>query len=265
MLMRTRVGPLPVEITRPESAKFRRALLLLHGLWTGSWIWERFAAYLAHRGWESWAPDLLEGAPPFDDFDAVVGALERVARALPSPPIIVAHDTGAIGAAFLAARLAVPAVVAIAPLTAPADAASGPGLFAWPRFWATRVAGARVRPPRGAAARAFLGPAGAIHGARLVADAGPIFRALAASRVRLPPRVDSPGLVLSGDGDAVSPPEVGGRLAARLGWEAQVCRGRGHMGMIEPGWEEVADDAHRWIVQTLGAELLALLDEAEEP
>ena len=257
--MRTRVGQLSVEITRPESAKFHHALLLLHGLWTGGWIWDRFASHLAHRGWESWVPALLERTP--GDHDSTVDVIEEVARALPMPPVIVAHDVGVVAAALLASRMEVPAVVAVAPVVAPADAVRAPSVFTWPRYWRVRVAGARVRPPRGTAARAFLGPQSGQYAGRLVADFGPAFRALAANRARLPASLGCPGLVLSGALDPVSPPEICARLAARFGWSPRAYPGRGHLTMLEPGWEQVAGDIHRWIVQTLGAELLALPDE----
>jgi len=54
-------------------------------------------------------------------------------------------------------------------------------------------------------------------------------------------------------------------VATRFGWTRRAYAGRGHFPMLEPGWENVADDVHRWIVQTLGAELLAFLDEEEDP
>jgi hypothetical protein len=81
----------------------------------------------------------------------------------------------------------------------------------------------------------------------------------------MPAAMHCPGLLLSVEADALSPPAAGAQLAARLGWHSQTCARRGHFAMLERGWEEVADEAHRWIVRTLGAELLILLDESEEP
>jgi pimeloyl-ACP methyl ester carboxylesterase len=253
--MRTHVGGLPVEITRPESAKFHHPLLLLHGLWTDSWIWEPFAAYLAHRGWESWAPSLTT-VPA----SAAAHALDDVMRALPAAPVIVAHDVGILAAASCAQRGTVPAIVAIAPVAPPSETASGRGIFAWPQFWRARLAGARVSPPRGAGARAFLGGALAVRN-RLRADSGATFRAIASGRTRLPARLDVPGLVLGGERDAIAPDAALGALAARFGWTRRAYPGRGHFAILEPGWEALADDVHRWVVQTVGAELLALLDD----
>jgi len=259
LVMRTHVGGHAIEVTRPESPKFRRPLLLLHGLWTDAWIWERFATYLAHRGWESWAPSLTAATA----IDPAL-ALDAIVAALPAPPVVVAHDVAILGAAACAQRRALPALVAIAPVVAPADVDGVRTVFAWPQFWRARLFGAHVAPPHGAAAKAFLAAAIA-EPVRLRDDAGPAFRAIASGRVRLPTGLEVPGLILGGERDVVLPSSALGALAARFGWTSRVYRARGHFPMLEPGWESIADDVHRWIVQRLGAELLAFLDEEEDP
>jgi pimeloyl-ACP methyl ester carboxylesterase len=260
--MRLRIGPLPVDWTRAESPRFRHPLLLLHGLWTGSWIWRRLAGYLAHRGWEAWAPSLLEAEPPVLEHAEALVHLERVARELPAPPIVVAHDAGVVAAMMLAAAIGAPAVVALAPLVAPADAGGGRGIFAWPQFWIAGRWAARVHPPWGAGGRAFLGAAGPLRD-RLRPESGPIFRGLAASRIRVPPVLPVPGLIVAGERDAIAPAAAGERLGARFGWTRTVAAGTGHFVMLEPGWERLADATHRWIVQALGADLLLFLEDEE--
>jgi pimeloyl-ACP methyl ester carboxylesterase len=255
LLMRTHVAGHAIEVTRPESPKYRHPLLLLHGLWTDAWIWERFATYLAHRGWESWAPS-LSAATAVDP----VPALDAIVAALPATPVIIAHDVAILAAAAHARRAVVPAIVAIAPVVAPADADGVRTVFAWPQFWRARLLGAHVAPPRGSAARAFLGDA-ITQRERLRDDSAPAFRAIASGRVRLPTRIDVPGLVVGGERDVAVPEAALRVLAARFGWTRRAYGARGHFPMLEPGWESVADDVHRWIVQTLGAELLAFLDE----
>ncbi|NNC76066.1 MAG: alpha/beta fold hydrolase, partial [Acidimicrobiia bacterium] len=37
-------------------------VLLVHGLWGGSWVWDRFAPRLARRGYRGWAIDLAGSA-----------------------------------------------------------------------------------------------------------------------------------------------------------------------------------------------------------
>ena len=83
--------------------------------------------------------------------------------------------------------------------------------------------------------------------------------------MRLPARVEAPGLVLGGAADPIVTPSAVAAVAHRLGWSSRVHAGRGHFAIVERGFEAIADDVHRWIVQTLGADLLALLDEDDAP
>ncbi len=256
--MRTDVGGITVELTRPESARFRHPLLLVHGLWTGTWIWEPLATYLAHRGWESWAPSF----PDLADASGRTRALERVILALPAPPVVITHDAGLLAALPLAKSAATPAMVAVAPLVPP-RAGGARGLFAWPQFWGARLVGAAVAPPRGTGARAFLGRATAARD-RLRADSGSLFRAIASGRLDLPAQSEVPGLVVAGGTDAVVSERATRAVAARLGWDHCALPGGGHFALLEPQWEAVVDEVHRWIVRTLGAELLLFLDDAFE-
>jgi pimeloyl-ACP methyl ester carboxylesterase len=259
--MRAQIGTLPVEITRGESAKFHRTLLLLHGLWTDAWLWHPMAAYLAHRGWESWAPSITTETVG-DDADAVVEAVASVVATLPEAPIVITHDAGIGPGLRLAARIAVPAIIAIAPVVA---GANGRDAMRWTSLRARLFGGHRVPAPSGARARAFLGTAAETHGPRLVAESRPRLRALADEAPASPPSAhELPGLVVTGGTDPVSPPATGAALAERHGWALQNHPGRGHFIMLGPGFEQIADDVHRWIVRTFGAEILALLEESEE-
>lgn len=251
---------LNVEVTRAESAKFHRPLLLVHGLWTGPWIWKRFASYLAHRGWESWT---LSPATPRRAFEIATweAAAEQIGRRFPHAPVMVAHGTAMTLVARLAERLDAPALVTIAPVVTPADSSSLGAVFRRPQFWRARIAGVRVPPPRG---RLRAGLVGGAREATLVADDGALFRALARGTLRLPASAARSGLVISAERDPISPPVGGAELAARYGWDHRVYAGRGHLALVEEGWEEIAADAHRWLVRTLGASLLVFLDDEDE-
>lgn len=258
--MRTTIGSLSVELMRAEAARFRRPLLFLHGLWTDASIWLPWAGYLSHRGWESWAPSL--GADPaYPDHRALVDATRSVLVALPEPPIIVAHDLGVVAALELASAIATPAVVAVAPIVAPVDGGRL-GRLGLPRFWRARLGASTVGPPPRSLGRTLVGRA---SGVSLRPDSGAIFRALVGNRLRLPPRAALPGLVIGGADDPLVRPAAVQVLATRQGWEHHIHPGRGHFPMLEPGWEQVADDVHRWIVRAMGEEILAWLDDEDEP
>jgi len=248
---------LTVDVVRAESARFRHPLLLVHGIWTGSWIWSGIAAYLAHRGWESWAPS-FEG-------EAAGGSLDRVAqlvelcRALPAPPVLLAHDAGVVIAAKLAARVAAPAVIAVTPLLARLDGGNL-GIFAHPQFWSARLLGRRVQPPRGRPARLMLeGLAG--EASRLRPDSGRFLRSFLDGTERLPQVVPCPGLLVCCPDDLLMPAIQGERLARRCDWSFDLHGTTGHFPMKAPGWEQLADRMHRWLVRTLGEDVLALLDD----
>ena len=47
-----------IETHQPERRSRKPPLLLIHGVLTGSWLWNEFAVYLAERGWEAHAMNL---------------------------------------------------------------------------------------------------------------------------------------------------------------------------------------------------------------
>jgi pimeloyl-ACP methyl ester carboxylesterase len=60
-------------------------------------------------------------------------------------------------------------------------------------------------------------------------------------------RVKCPMLVIAAGDDHFIPKRIIERIAKRYDAPLQLFDGRGHMIVIEPGWEEVADAADRWI------------------
>jgi pimeloyl-ACP methyl ester carboxylesterase len=54
-------------------------------------------------------------------------------------------------------------------------------------------------------------------------------------------------LVISGDDDRFIPLRVVRHIAARYGAPLRIARGRGHMLILEPGWEEIATWISEWL------------------
>ena len=247
----------PVAIVRAESARFRHPLLLVHGLWTGAWIWRGFAAYVAHRGWDSWAPTLLDD-PETADATARLDRLRDVVRDLDEPPIVVTHDAGLVTAARLGADAEFPAVVALNPVLSPVDVGE-PQCFRWPQFWYARWFGERVAPPAGSMARRLVAGTGVSSEWR--ADSAAFFRDVATSRsALLPESFAAAGLIVASTGDPMLSSAGAADLARRRGWSYEASDAPGHFPMLQPGWEGLADRIHRWIVRTLGEDLLLFLD-----
>jgi pimeloyl-ACP methyl ester carboxylesterase len=248
--MPSQLGPLPVEITEPESAKFTAPLLLVHGLWSRAAAWRRFAGYLAHRGWRCLAVDL--GA--IEALSARGDALRSAITSVEVPPVVLGHDLGAT----LALRCGdvSRAIIALAPLVGPPFADPAPALRS-AGSWLARRRAAPLRAPRGEWQTVYPNadlrePAGVVHdivagGLRLV----PLPRAL-------------PALVFSGDHDRLLDVTRAAAFADRIGAEHQLLQGAGHAILDEPNWEDRVAAVHRWIIQRLGVDLLALYEEAWE-
>jgi pimeloyl-ACP methyl ester carboxylesterase len=65
-------------------------------------------------------------------------------------------------------------------------------------------------------------------------------------------RVTCPVFVIVAGDDRFIPRAIGERIANRYGAAVQVFEGRGHMIVIEPGWQEVANVVDRWIRERTG-------------
>ncbi len=91
-----------VESWLPERRSRRRPLLLVHGELGGSWLWERFLGYFAHRGWEGHAVN-LRGHYWSDtaevsglDVEAYVADVLAVFDHIPPNPVLVGHGMGGL-------------------------------------------------------------------------------------------------------------------------------------------------------------------------
>lgn len=257
MPMGTDLPGIVVDVVRAEASRFRHPLLLVHGLWTGGWIWRDLASYLAHRGWDAWIPSFLS-ASAAPDLASRRRALLEVCRELSTPPVVIAHDAGIVVADALAADATPAAVVAIAPISF-----DGSRALRHPRFWGARLGARRVTPPRKGAAAAMVSGVSEADLPSLRTDSGAYFRALAR---RDPPvgAAGGPGLVvISGRDPAVS---LGycERVATGRGWDVERHDASGHFPMLGGSAVPLADRVHRWLVRSIGADLLAWADDEED-
>jgi non-heme chloroperoxidase len=272
------IASLRVEVSEPERNKFTAPFLLLHGLWTGSWMWREVAGALSQRGWECWAPD-LRGRPGSRTAEAIgrvslqdyVEDVVTVARHLWAPPIVWGHDLGALLALCTAAEIKSRALICLAPLLPHSWVRDGrpPAplvrLAAVPALLWSRP----LPPPPFGMARDFLfltlppSVQASLH-ARLQPDSGMVARALTRSQVPLPTEsISCPVLIVSGGADHMSSPPMVRWLTERLGAEHYHYPEHGHWPLAGERWAKLVGALHRWLITTQG-EALLVPQESEE-
>ncbi len=110
-----------IESWLPERRSRRRPLVLVHGELGGSWLWERYLGYFAHRGWEGHAVNLrahywsdtteVSGI----DFDSFVFDVIAAFDHFPPNPVLMGHGMGGLIAMRAAEERRVGGLVLISP------------------------------------------------------------------------------------------------------------------------------------------------------
>jgi len=236
----------------PEGGRYATSLVLVAGLWTPAAALRGMASFLGHRGWEGRIPELVGE----HDLRTRAAAVVTAARALPSPPVLIAHGAGAVVALEAAQTLPVAALALLLPQVPGSGEAQ-----ALTRRWDALLAlllGRPVPPPAGEAAASVYGPTSP---PALVADARAAILDVVRGRAPLRPVAGVPTLVVSSSEDPLLQPESAVRLAEALSATHKTLDG-GHWTITGPHWREAVTVLHRWLVQTLGEPLLELYEEA---
>jgi pimeloyl-ACP methyl ester carboxylesterase len=277
--MKRQLATLRADVSAPERIKFTAPLVLVHGLWSGSWIWQEVGGALSQRGWEVWALD-LRGRPGSQPVEAI-GRIRledysedvvTAAQALWAPPVVCGHDLGALLALLTASRLNPRALVLLSPLLPRAWVTDGrpPLPLAHLTVVPALLWGRPLHPPRLTVASDFLFTAlpQSVHAhlhARLQPDSGTVVRTLTREQLPFPlDKVSCPVLVVSGSADRMSPPMTSRWLADRLRAEHREYPGQGHWLLAGEQWTKLTGDLHRWLILTLGESLLVPPEEEEE-
>jgi pimeloyl-ACP methyl ester carboxylesterase len=237
----------------PENARYGVDLLLLHGAWVSSDVWQPAARGFAQRGWrcilvEAGAQE--PGAPA--SFAEWVEHAARAAARRQAPPIVLGHDAGALVALALAERARVTAAIAIAPLL------EGAAPFisrAWLRV--ARWRGALVAPPEAGRPyrQAGSGQAAARLGASLAPE--PAARLASLERGSTPGRAAVPTLLVAQRDDAAVPAALVEVTARGIEADYRSLPG-GHWALLEEGLDAWMSELHRWIIRRIGGSILLL-------
>lgn len=264
------IGGLLADIAPPEKPKFKSPLVLLHGLWSGSWCWQPWATHFSNLGWECWAPNFrgrfeekaLEILKRLT-FQDCVEDLKRIIRAASFPPVILAHGLGGLIAQKAAEEEKVSALILLSTLP--------PGeikiltsrthqllrLKYLPLIFLRRPFRLEEKDFR----RSWLASLPESYHSdilrRMVPESNHLINEFFARRVEVDPRrIPCPVLVVGGAEDRVVPAASLRETAQRLGADFKEYPTHGHWIMGEGGGEGIVRDIHRWVVQTLGEEIL---------
>jgi pimeloyl-ACP methyl ester carboxylesterase len=246
-------------VRRPSTPTKRPAVLLVHGLCGGAWMWENYQTRLAAAGYETHAIDLRghHGSRPVRDIgkvsihDYVEDAL-TVARGLDSP-IVIGHSMGGLIAQKVAEAGGCRALVLIS--SAPPrwiPIVSWTLLLRQLKHMHELVLRRPVFPGRAEADvlmfnRTPLADRDAQY-ARLVPDSGRAGFEISFGGIDVQgQRVTAPTLVVTGLDDQFVVPRVARALARKYRATLKEFPTHAHHIITEPGWEKPCDEIILWM------------------
>jgi len=236
-------------------------VLCLHGLFAGSWVYERFLPLVAERGHPAAALS-FRGHPPARPIPAIGRAsiaaychdAAEAARAL-DRPIVIGHSLGGLVALLLAARNLVRAAVLVSSAPPRGITVLSPALLLRMPRYLPALLFSRAFLPRPRDLDALVLNRVPVsereqYRVRFVPDSGRATRqaALGTSDADLS-STRTPLFVVSGDEDRFVPLGVARRIAQRYDAPLHVAHGHGHFLFGEPGWEIHAAAILDWIQQ----------------
>jgi pimeloyl-ACP methyl ester carboxylesterase len=265
----TTLGRIPCRLERPEPQKFAWPILLLPELFTTAEHQAVMLGYLATIGWEVYAPNLRaaagQGTTPALGRMAFSDLLSLAAEAfdaLDRPAIVIGHGLGGLLALKLAEQRPLKAAVALAPLVPglPSPLAGG-----WSSL-AARWLGTPLKPPSGRRLFEFLFDIEPFQRPAMVqallADAPQVARDVVAESLGFSARKDlPPRLVIAGEVDTFAPLAKVTAWAESIGAAVIVAKSRGHWLIGGRGLERTIGAAHRFLIRSLGQDLLLLFPE----
>lgn len=259
------LGRFSCAVERPEPLKFAWPIILLPDLFTTARHLGVVLGYFATIGWEVYAPDLrgaIGADAPLAEFsfaDLTALAADALA-ALGRGAIVIGHGAGGLAALKLAERPEVKAAVAFAPLVPGYQSALVTGFAA--RFSAWRRA--TIAPPRGRTLFEFVADADPFQRdaiiRAMVPESARLARAITRGDIALSAAA-APRLIVAGDSDIFAPIAQTAALAKSIGAELAQLRGRGHWLIGGRALERTIGQTQRFLVRTLGQELLLLYPE----
>lgn len=261
---RVTIGGLSALVSAP-STETGPPLLFVHGYFGRAIAFERMMECLTSVGHRCVAIDLRGhgDSMPARDLGRIsihdyADDVERVAR-LMGDPVIVGHSMGGLLAQLAAVRGVTRGIVLLSPAPPRGIPVLSLKLALHQYKYMPAIMTSRVVVPGRSDLRALV--LNRVPPAEqevlldlLVPDSGRAAREMSVFGVPIDPaRVRVPVLVIAGDDDYFIPLSRSQRVADRYKAPIHVAQGRGHMLIIEPGYEELCDWIGKWVRSTFGA------------
>ena len=258
MIETIRVGDLTVAYARPTTAT-HSPVLFVHGIFVDAREWTEWLPFFARRGFPAYAvnlrgragsrPGTKLGEASIDDF---VDDAASIARYL-GVPSVIGHSMGGL----IAQRLAELGVVRAAALITPAPP-RGIILFTpklamkqmkyLPHILTNRVIYPNLEDLRELALNCAPPELQHLALAAMVPDSGRAGRQISLTGVPVnAAKVRCPMMVVAAERDQFVPASVVAKIAKRYRVPLKTVRNHGHMVVMEPGWELLADEIAAWI------------------
>lgn len=252
-------------------------MVMIHGMWGGSWCWENFKQFFETKGYQCYTPTLrYHDVDPKDPPDPMLGTtslldyaqdLEEYVLKLDDKPFLIGHSMGGLLAQILGARGLAKGLVLLTSASPSGIIALKPSVIK--SFWGVLTKWGFWRNPHRLSFNAsvysmmHLLPVNeqkavydrfVYESGRAAAEIGFwLFDFKGASKVD-ESKVSCPVLVVSGAEDRITPASVVRKVADK--YEAvstyKEFENHAHWVIGEPGWHEIAEYVYDWLNQVMG-------------
>jgi non-heme chloroperoxidase len=249
---------------------------MIHGMWSGAWVWEEWVPLFEARGYRCLVPTLRHHNVFPQEPPAALGRtslldyandIERQIERLDEPPVLVGHSMGGMLAQMLGARRQTRALALLSPM--PPQGINALSYASLRMFRSTIPSwGFWKKPTRPLFADAVASMLGNLpdderraaydrlvhESGRAGCEAGFWFLDPHRSKWIDTSRVLCPVLVVVGSEDRLHPPSMMRKIARRYEPHStyREVPGHGHWLVREPGWEEIATSIIGWLDERIG-------------
>ena len=253
-----------------------KTILMIHGMWGGGWYWENYKNYFEAKGYRCIVPTLRyhdidpKSAPPAElgttSILDYVTDLEKLIKETGGKPILMGHSMGGLIAQILGSRDLAEALVLLTPASPRGIIALAPSviksfrkvMFRW-AFWKTPIPATFEETVYAALHLLPLEQQRQVY-ERFVYESGRaafeigfwLLDSRKATQVD-EKKVTCPVLVIAGSEDRITPASVVKKVHEKYGDRStyRELSGHAHWVVGEPGWEDVAELIHEWLIQNI--------------